>query len=334
MKLLITGATGLLGVHLVKALIDEKNYQITCLLRKNSSHPFLPNQGIEIIQGDITDYTAVEQAMKDCDGVIHCAALISYRKKDWRLMENVNVKGTENMVKAAVRNNIKIFIHISTCATIADMTSKHEADEGISFTKKENYGYPETKWRAEQLVQSSCEKGLNAVIINPSMIHGAGDKNGNTAALFRNAQKKLCIAPPGGCSIVAVQDVVAGILLAIKKGKKGERYILTTENTTYPELMKQMQNVMNLQTNVVLTIPSFCYLPLYYTTMFLSAINTIIPVFPTLLTPQIIHFVFHYKYFSNEKAKKELGWEPVYDMDKALKDAYEYYKSQGIKNIN
>ena len=317
--ILITGASGFIGANLAKELL-AKGYVISTILRKNASHPFLNNLPIERNEGDLFSHALLDSAIAQCDTVIHCAALISFDEKDKREIYHVNVTGTENICKYALKHKKKV-IFVSTASTMGTPTRNPTLlDERQPFVFKNISSYSHSKYLAEQCVLHYAKKGLDTVIVNPSTVYGAGDLKGTGPSLYRLfSQNPVFFAPPGGSSVIAVQDVVSGVIAALYNGKKGERYILTGENIRYKELFSHVLKICKSREPSLVTIPSIaeglgCF------------VLQKIPMKSKTITPTVLHYLFQFRYLDNQKAQKELHWTPTIPIKQALKEGYVFYK--------
>lgn len=318
-KLFITGASGFIGANLVTYLSKQK-YKITVLLRKNSSHPFLEGLPLKHVEGDLFTHTSINSAIAKCDAVIHCAAFVSFDEKDKREIYHTNVTGTENILKYALKHRKRV-VFISTASTMGYPSKTGRLiDEKEQFMFKNISSYSHSKYLAEQLVLHYVKKGLDAVIVNPSTIYGAGDLHGTGPSFYALMKRyPIFFAPPGGCSVIAVEDVSAGIIAALEKGKKGERYILTHENITYKQLFTMIIKKIKKRERRLIVIP----------TIIAPVGRYILRKFPfssKIITPAVFSNLFKYRYLDNEKAKKELRWNPHISIDKAIVEGYVFYK--------
>ncbi len=319
--ILITGASGFIGANLTRELIQQK-YTVSALLRKNASHPFLNNLPIERIEGDLFSHALLDSAIANCDAMIHCAAFISFDEKDKREMYHVNVTGTENICKYALKHKKRV-VFVSTASTMGTPTRNSTLlDEKHPFVFKNISSYSHSKYLAEQCVLHYVKKGLNAVIVNPSTVYGAGDLKGTGPSLYKLlSQNPVFFAPPGGSSVIAVQDVVSGIIAALKNGKTGERYILTAENIRYKELFKKIIQQCKGNSLPIITLPSFTEsLGLFFLDK--------IPLQSKTITPTVFRYLFQFRYLNNKKALEELHWRPIVSIQDALREGYLFYKEQ------
>lgn len=315
----VTGASGFIASNLVKEL-TKQSYTISALFRKNASHPLLEKFPLNRIEGDLFAHTVLDHAIANCDAVIHCAAVVSFDEKDKREMYHVNVTGTDNICKYALKHK-KRLIFLSTASTFGAPTKKIKIlDEREPFAFKGTSSYSHSKYLAEQLVLQYVKKGLDAVILNPSTVYGAGDLKGTGPSLYSLiSTKPIFFAPPGGSSVIAVQDVVSGIIAALDNGKAGERYILTADNIRYKELFQILLQECKGSSLPVITIPSFTE----SAGLFLLGK---IPLQSKTITPTVFRYLFQFRYLNNQKALNELHWKPLITLKQALHEGYEFYK--------
>lgn len=251
----ITGCTGLVGSHLVAELIsksvqDDVNIKLLC--RKNSDLSLLkkvlsrygineyPN-GIEFIYGDVTDYDILEDAMRDVDEVYHCAAVVSFDPSDKKNLMTVNVEGTRNMVNAALRCKVKKFCHVSSIAALGRALEGEAINEDSPWTlSKNNSVYSISKHEAEMEVWRGIAEGLNATIVNPSLILGAGRWNTGSCELFNTIAKGFPFYTTGINGFVDVKDVVRAMMTLMENNRFGQRYCLNGALISYKELFSLM----------------------------------------------------------------------------------------------
>ncbi|WII70568.1 NAD-dependent epimerase/dehydratase family protein [Bdellovibrio sp. 22V] len=239
MKILVTGANGFLGSWVTRALVNE-GHHVYALVRPKSDISELSGVNCKYVHGDVTDVHSLLEAFKGVDTVFHLAGVIAYKKSERALMDKVNVQGTANVVSVCREHKVRRLVYLSSVVAIgAGYTPQDVMNEDSPYNISDlNLGYFETKHEAEILVKKACDKGeIDAVILNPSTIYGAGDaKKGSRKMQVKVAQGKFKFYTSGGVNVVAVEDVVQGILSAWKKGRKGERYILAGENILIKDL--------------------------------------------------------------------------------------------------
>ncbi|NNE47882.1 MAG: SDR family oxidoreductase [Rhodothermales bacterium] len=238
MTTLVTGATGLVGSAVVSELIN-RGESVRILRREKSAMDLLGELADKVDHriGDVTDRVSVDEAMQGVDVLYHVAARLGFGgKKETRDMMRVNVDGTRNVVDAALHAGVKRMVHTSSIAALG----RADWSEGVMDENSEwqdspaNTVYGVSKHKAELEVFRGIAEGLDAVMVNPSMIFGVGRPGENTRQLVDQVRRRqLPAAPTGGNGVVDVLDVAAGHLRAMDEGGTGERYILSGENLSW-----------------------------------------------------------------------------------------------------
>lgn len=250
--ILVTGATGLLGSHVVAQLL-EREKKIIALKRPSSDLSLIKKivarhfkntdtvfNRIEWIDADLDDYASLKKAMIDIDEVYHCAGLVSFNPEDKSRILKINIEGVKNMVDAALESKVKKFCHVSSIASLG-RAREGFVDENCIWEDSENNSlYSVSKYKGELEVWHGVSKGLNAVIVNPSIILGAGDWNSGSAELFRTAYKELPFYTFGINGFVDVNDVARSMLLLMEQNKFGNRYVISAANVPYRTLFNMM----------------------------------------------------------------------------------------------
>lgn len=241
---LVTGATGFIGSHLCKLLL-KKNYTIRALFRSAHS-PFLTdaeNSQIEWIQADVNDVYSLLPSLHQMDAVFHCAATVSFDRRDHKKMMLTNVEGTANMVNAMLDCGVKRLIHLSSVAALG-RTSQHEhIDEDADWISGGyNSQYAVSKYRSEMEVWRGAAEGLQVTIVNPGIVLGEGDWNIGSNKLFKNIYNEFPFYTSGITSFVDVKDVVKAMLLLYENKIYNERFIISAGNYTYKQVFDWMAN--------------------------------------------------------------------------------------------
>ena len=252
----ITGCTGLLGSHLVAEIVkgqkSEDKSQIKLLCRENSDLSLLKNvlsrynfdeipNNIEFVYGDVLDYDILEDAMRDVDEVYHCAAVVSFDASDKNSLMRVNVEGTKNMVNAALQCGVKKFCHVSSIAALGRALEGETIDENSPWThSKNNSVYSNSKHEGEMEVWRGIAEGLNATIVNPSLILGAGKWDSSSCELFNTIAKGFPFYTTGINGFVDVKDVARAMIMLMENNKFGQRYCLNGALISYQDLFKLM----------------------------------------------------------------------------------------------
>jgi nucleoside-diphosphate-sugar epimerase len=256
--ILVTGGTGLLGSHLLLQLAregrmmralyrDEKRIvRIKQLFRYYEPDRFEELlQFIQWIEGDILDLPSLESAFTGVNQVYHCAGLVSFASSDFKKVMKVNREGTANIVNCCLDLGIEKLCHVSSTAAIG-YNERGLTDETVSWKNGPQVsGYSVSKYSAEKEVWRGIEEGLNAVIVNPCVIFGAGNWEESSLAIFRSVEKGLRFYTPGSNSFVDARDVAEIMVQLMERDIHSERYLCTGENMTFRELTSRIAHKMN-----------------------------------------------------------------------------------------
>ncbi len=235
MRILVTGATGLLGNNIIRAALDS-GHQVTAIVRGQSSQKPLHGLDIRIVESSLTDLGRLIDAARDVDAIVHSAAHIHI---GWKYLDQamaVNVESTKTMVEVT-RFTGKRFVHVSTVNTLAIPYPGTVADEMTSHDGQIPCTYVLSKRASEKLVRDAAAQGVDAMIVHPGFMLGPWDWKPSSGRMILEVAKRWTpVAPSGGCSVCDVREVARGVLSAIERGKPGRNYILGGENLTYFEL--------------------------------------------------------------------------------------------------
>ena len=246
----VTGGTGLLGSHLLIEL-SQRGKTIRALKRPSSSLTnvkkvfefYLTKESkllfdkIEWVDGDINDITSLQDHMKGCNEVYHCAGYVSFWRKDFKKLMKINKVGTANMVNVALSLNVNKFSHVSSTAAIGrnELSSQYsETNKWLTSTSNSNYAV--SKYSAEMEVWRAQEEGLNVSIVNPSVILGAGNWEDSSLTLFLSVEKGLKFYTEGTNAFVDARDVSYCMAELMDNNIFGERYLTISENVCFRDL--------------------------------------------------------------------------------------------------
>ena len=244
-NILVTGGTGFLGSNLAASLLEE-GCNVKILRRPGSDLRAVGTLDVEHVLGDVRDIGSLHRAMKGCDTVFHTAAVISHWKKERPLMFDVNILGTRNVVESCLQLGVRRLVHTSSTAAVGFPEHGSLADETTRFNwEPYDVGYRISKHQAEMEIHRGVKLGLDAVLVNPTVIIGPRDIHFHGGQLIRDVyRKKIFYYVRGRMSIVYVDDVVRGHLLAARYGRTGERYILCGENLSRREIIAAIAEIV------------------------------------------------------------------------------------------
>ena len=307
MKVFVTGATGFIGSEVARRL-RARGDEVRALVRDPAKAKDLKDLNCELVKGDLGDTAAIGEAMKGCDAVIHGAAMyeIGIPKSRRPAMYEANVRGTENVLGAALELKIKKVVYISTVNAFGN-TDGRVVDESHVHNERYVSYYDETKHKAHKVAKDFIAKGLPLVIVQPGGVYGPGDTSpqGKIINQFLDGKLPAMMFPETGINMVHRDDVADGILLCLDKGKAGEAYVLGGEITTMGDAIKTLAKVSGRKPPRV-TLPSIM-------------IKAVAPLGP-LIGPamgqgpnlgEIIKATDNVTYWAkDDKARQELGYKP------------------------
>jgi dihydroflavonol-4-reductase len=318
MNIFVTGGTGLLGSHLLYQLsCTEAN--IRALKRANSNLENVRKvfsyytdevekhfSRIRWIEGNLLEEEFVISATIGVDVIYHAAAFVSYsaRKKVRRAMFNMNVYSTQAIIIACKKNNIKKLCYVSSTSTLGSRGQNSYITEDSKLEiSKYTTNYALTKLEAETLVFNAIKKGLNAVVLNPSIILGPGDWGRSSSKMILNISKGLRFYPKGIIGFVDVRDVVMIMISLIERDVFGEQFIISSENLSYKEVFTQIANQLQIETRLV-SAPDL----LLAIKWRIEFVKSLITGKEPLITKETVLFSKQNVFFSNEKIVKKLSY--------------------------
>lgn len=325
MKVLITGATGFLGSHLCRVMVAE-GFDLRILCRPTSSIETLSGIRFEKTLGDITDPQSLRLAMKGCDYVVHAAAISGFRSGDPKQQMQVNVDGTRHVAQAALRASVKRLLHVSSVAAIGvSGDPERPADEEFRFNLTNlGWTYHLSKSRAEAAVLAEQERGLNAVTVNPSVICGPAPDGYRVVEPMKKVLRRWFIPyTAGGLCLVHIDDVIQGILLALRKGQNGNRYILGGSNVSFKEMIEAERKEFRLPRLLIPVPPILAEAKGKLT-------NELRRLRGYESTPEFDRRV-RFQFYSSRKAMVELGYRPR-DFVAIIREFVAYQRAESLKN--
>ncbi|MBI2957022.1 MAG: SDR family oxidoreductase [Acidobacteria bacterium] len=324
MRVLVTGGTGFLGSNLVHHLVARGD-EVRVLKRRRTPPTLIAGLPVELAEGDVTDFESVLAATRGVEGVYHVAALISYWRPKRERMFRVNVEGTRHVLEAARRNGIRRVVHTSSIAAIGFRDDNSPCDEDTPWNWGPlDIGYATSKHLAEQEVQKAVAGGLEAVIVNPGVIFGPRDTSWNAGRMFKLVEESSVIRGPEGSSTTCdVDDVCIGHIAAMERGQPGRRYILGGEHVRYSELFRMISEVMGKPVRIQ-AVP-------YWVAQVVAGAHyarSLVTRREPPITPELLRAARHTRYYTSERAIRELGY-PRTPLRVSLEKTYRWYVENG-----
>ena len=244
MRVLVTGATGFIGGNVARTL-QARGYEVRALVRPGSSTLTLEGTGIETVQGDVRDRQSVAQALKDCQALVHCAAMYTFWTSNPGLVYEVNVEGTRVVLEEGLKAGVQACVYTSTVSTVG-FPPGGVGTEATEPSPKELVGhYKKSKYMAEKEALEMARRGLPVVVVNPTAPIGPWDvKPTPTGKMVLDLLRgRIPAYVNTGMNLVDVEDVAVGHALALEKGRPGERYLLGNTNMTLGRMFKMLEGV-------------------------------------------------------------------------------------------
>jgi dihydroflavonol-4-reductase len=315
---LLTGATGFIGSHLARLLV-QRGDELRVLVRKRSKRGALAELEVEQVEGDVLDRRAVRRAMRGIERLFHVAGTTSLVLRRERVFA-LNVEGTRIVLEEALRAGVQRAVYTSSVAAIGPARRGSTADEtNVWDAGRYAIPYVDSKHEAEHEAMRLLARGLPVVIVNPAHVLGAGDPGRSSTVLVRRfLRREIPAYVDGTLNVVGVQDVARGHLLADEVGRPGERYILGNRNFTLDRLFADLGRLSGVEPPAV-KLPLVVALSLATAGRRLPGIS--LPS-PTDIRASSLNWAFR-----NTKAKRELGWRPSPHED-CLEETISWYRAR------
>ncbi len=324
MKSLVTGANGFVGSAVVRCLLAA-GHEVRAFVRPGSDRRNVMKLPIEIAEGDLRDATSLKRAVTGCNYLFHVAADYRLWVPNPAIMYDINVNGTKALILAGAEAGMERMVYTSSVATLGWNSNSEPADEETLSDLASIAGhYKRSKFLAEQMVQQLVrEHQFPLVIVNPSTPIGPRDvKPTPTGRIVLDTLRgKMPAYVDTGLNVAHVDDIAHGHLLAYKKGKCGERYILGGDNMTLLQILQTIDTITGKPTKRR-SIPVKLMLPLAHTMEMVAKITKTEP----RATVDSIHMAKKKMFFSSAKAARELGYQSRPAVE-AIQDAIDWFKS-------
>lgn len=306
-KILVTGATGLVGYSIVKALL-KRNKNVRVLARSVEKAKNLFPAKVEVAKGDVLDQGSLENAVMGCDTVYHVAGLPEQWFRNPDIFQQVNVTGTQHIIDVCMQHKVEKFIYTSTI-DVFEGKAGVKFDETRIDPKPKGTFYERSKQDAFRLVLKSIEEGLPAINIHLAGLYGPGPAGspGFNRFIVELKNGKVPMLLPGGLPLVFSTDAGEGHVLAAEKGKTGESYILCEGYYELPFLAETILKALNINKKPPKVMP----LPLVKTVAVMGEWLSGLTGKPPLIAKGQLHFLLWKAIPDSTKAQKKLGWKPT-----------------------
>lgn len=325
MRILVTGGTGFTGKALVRRLLDDGHQVVALDYQDGLKTEELRQWGAEVVIGSVTDVDVVERCMRGVEIVHHLAAAFRELDVPNSYYTEVNVKGTENVLEAARKEGVRKFIYCSTCGVHGNVDNP-PGDESAPINAADYY--QQTKYNAEPVVFEYNRNGLPSVVLRPAAIYGPGDPE-RFFMIFKRVANGTFPMFGGGQTLyhpLYIDNLVDAFLLAQKEGKgDGEAYLIADqEYVGIEDLVSRTAKALG----VTVKIPHYPIWPLIIAGHVFEKICKPFKITPPIF-PRRVDWYRQNRAFNINKAKRELGYNPVVSLDEGLKRTAEWYKTEG-----
>lgn len=328
----VTGATGFIGSHLVAELIRRKT-QVVALYRSVQSQQrtisILEHNNISSEQtsrfliwrkADILDFFSLVETFKDITAIYHCAGFVSFNQKDKTKLFNINVKGTANVVDAALENNVKKICHVSSISALGEPEGNELIDETCPWEKSDTpSNYSKSKHLAENEIWRGGAEGLKVAVASPSVVLGETVDFSGNGSFFKVIKNGLKYYTQGSTGFVDIKDVIKALIILMEGEFHEEKYIISSENISFKDLFTTIAKLINKNTpnkkadNFSLKLA-----------MLLSQAGSFFTRKPAVLTKEVVRNSTSICLYNNQKSVEKLGlqYTPIKETLKRLSEHY------------
>jgi len=325
MLAMVTGGTGFIGANLVRALL-ARGFRVRVLVREGSDCRNLDGLDVETAVGDLLDRASLDRAVSGCRALFHAAAVYVFWTSDPASVYAINVHGTENILDAAIRAGVRKVVYTSSETTIGIEGEGPGTEQHIADPDSVAGAYKRSKLLAEQRVLELCSQGYPIVIVNPTMPLGPWDikptPTGQVVVDFLNHRMPAFVNT--GLNIIDVRDVALGHVLALERGRIGERYILGHRNLTLRELLERLARITGRRAPSV-RIPHGVALAAAYVD---ETLRGKLLGIPPRIPIAAVRTARKFRHFDCAKAIQELGL-PQTPIEHALEDSIAWFTRHG-----
>jgi dihydroflavonol-4-reductase len=319
----ITGSTGHLGTAVIPLLIS-KGYRLRALVYKQE--PTFDSLSLQTVNGSLSDIISLNELVKGCDVVIHCAAKISLNSNRDTSLYETNLNGTRNIFDAARKAGVRRFIYISSIHVYNQLTADGSLDEESPFCPEKAPLYDQSKRDAQQFVLQQSSDQMEVVVLNPTAVIGPYDQKPSLLgkAIMEIYNREIPVLIRGGFDFVDVRDVATGIVNAIDNGRNGQSYLLSGKWHSLEDLQKIILGIKgdNRRIPVLPAWTGYLGLP------FIRLIAALSGREPLYTRESIIALTMGNKKISSLKAAKELGYK-CRPLRETIEDSISWFKQAG-----
>lgn len=327
---LVTGATGLLGSHIVEQL-RKRGMPVRALVRANSDRTWLASQGVEFAEGDVTDAASLARACRGCDVVYHSAARVG-DWGPWEDFQRITIDGTRNAIEAAVKAGVRRFVHISSISTYGYHTKEGTIDEtyDLGYKLYRWAYYSRSKVEAERIVwEAQQQKRIEVTVIRPAWIYGERDRAtvARLVNMFRNGQAKILGRGDNRLNVVYAGNIAECAITAAHLPKAvGEAYNCSNDGVItqqqYFDLIAKSLGLPPVRRNV-------SYGLAYFVGFMLEVLGHMFQSKkPPMVTRYAVWLMGRRSYFSADKARRELNWQPTITYEVGVPRTIQWYLAQ------
>lgn len=332
--ILLTGGTGFLGAHLLQILCENEQ-EIIAIKRDTSSLDLVKKvfaryssnpanfSKIKWVNASVTDIFSLDEAFVRATRVYHCAGFVSFQKKDREKLFEINAKGTENVVNAALTAGVEKLVHVSSIAALGRADVSEPIHENTPWKNSPaNSNYAVSKYAGEKEVWRGIEEGLNAVVVNPGMIFGYDLWDKGTSSLFAKIAKGLKFYSSGSNGMVDVRDVANAMVLLMKSDISNERFVLVAENLTFKQLTLEICKSLDIP-------PAKYELPskMLRVAAFVEGLKATLTGKPALITPESIRNASAKSTYDNSKLTRMTNFR-YKSMNETIAELAKIYRTE------
>ncbi|MEM1135459.1 MAG: SDR family NAD(P)-dependent oxidoreductase [Bacteroidota bacterium] len=305
MHYFITGCNGLVGSYIARKVLTQGG-KVSAIKRKQSKLTYIEDiaEQINWYDGDVLDILSLDKGVEQADCVIHCAGVVSFHRRDFKLMFKVNVEGTKNVVNTCKKYHVQKLVHISSVAALGNKYDEETVNENAEWDNvNEHSSYGLTKFLGEQEIWRGNAEGLDVIVINPSVVIGRGEWGRSSLALLEYANSNPIFYPEGYINYIDARDLAEVIYLLINREFYNERFITSGGYMTYKKMLNLLAYKLGKKP------PKFKINPFIASTaLYAAKLTAFILGKPPILSKELLKNSRNKTVFSNEKIKEKLSF--------------------------